>query len=117
MKKIVHVDNSEFFRKIVRTFLQAEGFAVESFDDTQEASLVIGSGTTDMVIMGLTFSGLKGEDFLAKIRESFEGPVIVISSSLDTKKEKDLFLQGASAAINKSGPWQEHLKQHLTALK
>ena len=117
MKKIIHLDNSEFFRKLVKTFLEGEGFEVEGFKDTQDASLSIASGTADMVIMGLTFVDVKGEDFLARIKESYEGPVIVISSSVDKDKEAALVTKGAKAAINKSGPWKEDLKPYLSALK
>ena len=116
MKKIIHLDNSEFFRKLVKTFLEGEGFEVESFKDTQDASLSIASGTANMVIMGLTFVDIKGEDFLVRIKESFEGPVVVISSSVDKSKEAALVAKGAKAAINKSGPWKDELKLHLSAL-
>ena len=116
MKRIIHLDNSEFFRKLVKTYLEGEGFEVESFKDTQDASLTIASGTADMVIMGLTFVDIKGEDFLVRIKESYEGPVIVISSSVDNSKEAALIAKGARAAINKSGPWKEGLKPHLSAL-
>ena len=117
MKKIVHIDNSEFFRKLMRTFLQAEGFEVESFDSATEANLVIGAGAADMVIMGMTFSEMEGEEFIRKIVESFMGPVIVVSSSLDKYKEENLLGLGIRAALNKSGSWKEGLKLHLSVLK
>jgi CheY-like chemotaxis protein len=117
MKKIIHVDNSEFFRKLVSSFLQGEGFEVESFSSAQEASLSIIGGILDMVIMGLTFADANGEEFLNRILESFTGPVIVISASVDENKNKELLAKGVTAAIHKSGPWQQSLKPHLSALK
>ena len=117
MKKIIHVDNSGFFQKFMRAFLQREGFEVESFDNPQDADMVIGSGAADMVIMGLAFADISGPEFIERIREFYGGPIIVISSSLDNDKEKALVSLGARAAINKSGPWQEALKPHLSALK
>ena len=117
MKKIIHVDNSEFFRKLMGAYLQKEGFEFEGFESPQEADMVIGSGSADMVIMGLTFTGTDGEEFLSSTVESIVGPVIIISSSVDKKKEEELISKGARAAINKSGPWKEKLKPYLSALK
>ena len=117
MKKIIHVDNSEFFRKLVKSHLENEGFEVASYGNTQDANMAIGSELISMVIMGLTFTDARGEDFLNKILESFAGPVVVISASVDDKKKKDLLLKGVAAAINKSSPWQQFLKPHLSALK
>ena len=113
MKKIIHVDNSEFFRKQMRTFLQAEGFEVEGFDSAQEANLIIGVGGADMVIMGLTFADIDGYDFARKAVESFSGPVIVVSSSVDKKKDEELVKLGVVAVYDKSESWKGNLKKHL----
>jgi len=117
MKKIIHVDNSEFFRKLVKSHLENEGFEVESFSSAQDANMAINGGIVDMVIMGLTFADAQGEDFLTQTLEAFAGPVIVISSSVDDKKKKELLLKGVAAAINKSSPWEQFLKPLLSALK
>ena len=117
MKKIIHVDNSEFFRKQMKLFLEKEGFEVEGFDNTQEADMAIGGGAMDMVIMGLTFTDSEGDDFLNRTMESYAGPVVIVSSSIDGKKEEKLVDLGVKAAINKSGPWQQALKPHLEKIK
>jgi len=117
MRKIIHVDNSQFFRKLMRIFLEAEGFEVESFDSAQEANMAIGGGLADMVIMGLAFHDTEGEDFLVRTVESFSGPVIVVSSSMDEERTEKLINMGARAALNKTGSsWKEGLKPHLAAL-
>ena len=118
MKKIIHVDNSVFFRKLMKSFLEAEGFEVESFDSAQEADIVIGAGAVDMVITGLAFADTDGEKFVSKIVESFAGPVIVVSSSADNEeREKRLINLGIKAAIEKTGPWKKSLKPYLDELK
>ena len=117
MKKIIHVDNSDFFRKQMRTFLEAEGFEVESHEKAQEANFAIVGGTADMVIMGMTFEDIEGEQFLLQTRENFTGPVAVVSSSMDAEMAKKLIDIGAIAALNKSGHWKEGLMSHLAALK
>ena len=101
----------------MKTFLEKEGFEVESFESAQEANIAISGGDVDMVITGLAFADMEGEEFLKKVEESFTGPLIVLSATLDKEIEKKLLSLGARAAISKSGLWQESLKPHLSALK
>ena len=117
MKKVIHLDNSEFFRKIVKAFLEKEGFEVENFENAHEADMVIVGGDFAMIIMGLTFADTAGEDYLKRTLGSFGGPVIVLSSSVDAETADRYVKMGAKAAIAKSGPWQEALKPHLSAIK
>jgi DNA-binding NtrC family response regulator len=117
LKTIVHIDNSEFFRKIMKNFLTHEGFEVESFDNAEDAGMAVSGGQASMVITGLAFAGMEAEEFIRRTRENYAGPLVVISSSLDPGKEAALRALGVKAAINKSSPWQETLKTELAALK
>ena len=101
----------------MRTFLEAEGFEVESFENAQEANFAIGGGMADMVIMGLTFEDIEGEQLLLRTVDNFLGPVVVVSSSMDATIAKKVIDMGAKAACNKSDHWKEHLKPYLTMLK
>ena len=101
----------------MKTFLEAEGFEVESFDSAQEAIFSIGAGGGDMVITGLVFSEMEGEEFFAKISESFSGPVIVMSSSMDSEREGKLIDLGALAALSKTSSWKNDIRPHLSVLK
>lgn len=116
-KHIIHVDNSEFFRKQMRVFLQAEGFEVEGFGSAQEANLAIAAGGADMIILGLTFADIEGEEFIGRVVNSFAGPVIVVSSSVDMAREEKLLAMGVHAALSKVNRWKESLKLHLAALR
>ncbi|MCL2380159.1 MAG: response regulator [Treponema sp.] len=116
MRKIIHVDNSAFFRKFMKSFLAREGFEAESFDSAQDANMAIAGGDFDMVIVGLTFVDAEGEKFLGKIRQSYDGPIVVISSSVDNREE-EIMSMGVKDAISKSGPWQDRLRRHLATLK
>ena len=116
MKRIIHVDNSDFFRKQMQTFLEGEGFKVEGYESAQEAGFAIAGGTGDIVIMGLTFADHDGEDFVSKVVEAFSGPIIVVSSSVDKETEKRLIEQGVVGAVSKSGNWKEDLRAKLDKL-
>ena len=117
MKKIIHVDNSEFFRKLMHTFLTGEGFEVESFSKGEEASFYLSGGSTDMVICGLSLEDMDGEIFLKRIMDFYDGPVVVISGSLDASSQANLKSLRVIASIEKSGSWKESLRTYLLRLK
>jgi DNA-binding NtrC family response regulator len=116
VKTIIHIDNSEFFRKVVKSFLAKEGFEVEGFDNAEDAAMAISGGQAAMVICGLAFAGMEAADFIRRTRENYAGPVVVISSSLDPQTTSSLKGLGVKAAFDKSGAWQEALKTELAAL-
>jgi chemotaxis response regulator CheB len=70
-----------------------------------------------MVIMGLTFTDIDGKDFAKKVVETFTGPVVVVSSSLTEEKAKELKALGIVESFDKSGPWKDGVRPHLSALK
>jgi CheY-like chemotaxis protein len=117
LKTIVHIDNSEFFRKVMKNFLVGEGFEVESFDNAEDAGMAVSGGQASLVITGLAFAGMDAEEFIRRTRENYAGPLVVISSSLDPGREAALRALGVKAAINKSGAWQDFLRTELAALK
>ena len=117
MKSIIHVDNSGFFRKIMENFLTKEGFEVEGYGSPEDASMAISGGSAAMVIAGLAIAGVEGDDFIKRIIEFYNGPLIIISSSIDKQKEEELLDLGVKAAINKSGKWQEALRPYLAEIK
>jgi two-component system cell cycle response regulator len=116
LKTIVHIDNSDFFRKVMKKFLTGAGFDVEGFDNAEDAAMAVSGGQASMVISGLAFAGMKAEDFIRRTRENYAGPIVVISSSLDSRTAASLKTLGVKAAFDKSGPWQEALKAELAAL-
>jgi DNA-binding response OmpR family regulator len=97
-------------------FLIKEGFEVESYDNAEDAAMAISGGVASMVIAGLAFAGMDGEEFIRRTRDSYAGPVVIVSSSLDAARKSALRDLGVKAAIDKSGPWQEALKTELAAV-
>ena len=100
----------------MKAFLEQEGFEVESYENAQEANLAIGGGIADMVIMGLAFADSEGEEFLSRTVESFSGPVIVVSASIDEERAQRLISLGAKMALSKSGSWKNDLRSQLWVL-
>jgi DNA-binding NtrC family response regulator len=111
-KKIVHVDGSGFFRKIVDRYLNSQGYEVESFDNWGEASLALGGGV-GMLITGLKLRDGDGPDLIEREVEAFSGDIIVMSSDVDEELADTLKHMGCTAALPKSGNWKEQLSMHL----
>ncbi|MDR3342782.1 MAG: response regulator [Treponema sp.] len=116
-KKIIHVDNSSFFRKLMRIFLVNEGFEVESFDNWEDAAIAVSGGSADMVITGLALADMSGETYIKKMVDSYAGPIIVMSSSINQQTEHTMLALGVKAAIGKSGGWKEALRPYLVCLR
>ncbi|MDR2499929.1 MAG: response regulator [Treponema sp.] len=116
MKKIIHVDNSHFFRKQMEIFLRKEGFEVENFDTGEDAAFVISGGGAALVVCGLTLGDMDGKTFIKKIKEYYAGPVIILSSSIEKENEAALSRLGVTAALKKSGGWEEALRPFLQSL-
>jgi DNA-binding NarL/FixJ family response regulator len=113
MKTIVHIDNSEFFRKQVKTFLEKEGFEVESWAKWEDAAFDLSGGAVSMIITGLTVGDLDGAALIQSMLENFKGPIVVLSSNVDDKLSAKLKALGVKAALPKASNWQEELKPWL----
>ncbi|MDR3343402.1 MAG: response regulator [Treponema sp.] len=115
-KKVIHIDNSSFFRKLMWIFLDNEGFEVESFDNWEDAAIAVNGGSADMVITGLALADVSGEIYIKKMVDSYAGPIIVISSSINQETEHTLLALGVKAALGKSEGWKEALRPYLVCL-
>jgi len=112
MGQIIHVDNSGFFRKIMRTFLSELGFQSSSFESGHEALASIKNSEVSCVITGLELPDIKGEDFIGNL-VSLENPVsiIVFSSNTDYERNKYLESLGVLGIVQKASNWKEELKK------
>jgi len=110
MKKIAHIDNSEFFRKQMKAFLEKAGHKVEGFEKGEDVLTAVGSDDIDIVIMGVEIMDMTGETLLQRLKEYYPSvPVIAVTSSDNEERKQQLTSLGISAIINKSENWQEEL--------
>ena len=112
MSQIIHVDNSGFFRKIMRAFLSELGFQSESYESGLEALTAVKFGDTSCVITGLELPDIKGEDFISELA-ALQKPVsiIVFSSNTDENRNKFLESQGVVGIVQKTSNWKEELNK------
>jgi len=111
VKHIIHADNSEFFRKLMRTFLSENGLESESFETGQEAVDAVAGGKASFVITGLSLADMNGEEFLKRLMVLPKKiPVIVVTSNEESEgQHKRLEALGVKKVILKSDDWKAEL--------
>jgi len=110
MKHIIHVDNSDFFRKQLKTFLSETGHYSESFASGEEAMKAVNAGKVNCVITGLSLADMSGEEFLKRLAVSSSTVVkIVVTSTNNEAQYKRLEALGVKAIIQKSSDWKSEL--------
>jgi len=116
MKQIIHVDNSEFFRKLMKSFLSEIGLDCESFESGGDAISAAADGGAAYVITGLELPDMSGADLLKRlVTLPQKVPVIVVTSSNEIAKHKNIEALGVEAIILKTDDWKSALKKILNA--
>ncbi|MDR2534604.1 MAG: response regulator [Treponema sp.] len=117
MRKIIHADNSEFFRKQVKIFLNEQALEVESYSTGTEVIEAINKGDVSLLITGLAFADIEGVDFIKRIVGCpYVVPIIILTAVQDPKMEHILNELGIKAHVLKSSAWQEQLLPLLNQL-
>ncbi|MDR3146528.1 MAG: response regulator [Treponema sp.] len=114
MSKVIHADSSEFFRKMMRSFLSELGLESDSFERGADVINAINTGEASFVITGLTLADMGGEELIKRIIASSRSvPVIIVTSNDEAAQAKRLSALGVRAKILKSGNWKDELRNIL----
>jgi len=114
MKHVIHVDNSEFFRKLMKSFLSEKGQEYEGFEKGEDAINAVSSGQASFVITGLELPDMSGEELLKRlITLPQKTPIIIVTSNDVTDKLKHYKSLGVKAIIMKSDDWKAELGKIL----
>ena len=117
MSQIIHVDNSDFFRKLVKSFLSELGYQSEGFSRGGEAITAVEGGNATCVITGLALSDMGGEEFIKRLTVSAKTvPIIVVTSENNEDLHQRLYTLGVKAVIQKSAGWKELLGEQLAII-
>ncbi|MDR2397185.1 MAG: response regulator [Spirochaetaceae bacterium] len=114
MQKIIHVDNSDFFRKLMKVFLMEQGFEGTYFSHGLDALEALEKEDVSMLITGMALSDMDGKEFIKRVyASSYTGPIIVLTSNDSEEEQQALEHEGVKACIAKTGAWQEKLLPYL----
>ncbi|MCL1815755.1 MAG: response regulator [Treponema sp.] len=114
MDYIVHSDNSEFFRKLMKTFLSELGYEVQNYARGEDAMEAINDGGASCLITGMELADMSGEELIKRLTvSSHKIPIIAVTSNEAVVQSKRLDALGVKATILKSGDWKTELSKIL----
>ena len=112
MAYVIHVDNSGFFRKIMRAYLRELGFESEEFQLGKDALFAAQGGNVSCVITALELSDMKGEDFIEQLAVLDQKiPIIVFSATADKHRTEFLETRGVVGIVQKTSNWKDDLRR------
>jgi CheY-like chemotaxis protein len=111
---VIHVDNSVFFRKVMRVFLTGLGVDTESFDCGEDVLDAVGTHKVSCVITGLELPDMSGERLIRELIFSGHSmTIIAVTSSANDERAQNLAALGVEATIQKGGNWKEKLREYF----
>ena len=114
MKHVIHVDNSDFFRKMMKSFLSEKGLECEGFERGEDAVNAVSDGQASFVITGLELPDMSGEELLKRLVILPQKTPIIIVTSNDVSEKKNHYISlGVKAIILKSDDWKAELGKIL----
>jgi FixJ family two-component response regulator len=114
MVSVIHVDNSRFFRKVMKIFLAELGMDCESYECGEDVLDAVETHKVSCIITGLELSDMSGEDLIRRLLfTSHPMTIIAVTASGDEDRVKRLEDLGVMATIQKGGDWKEKLREYL----
>lgn len=99
--RILVVDDEERIRKLVRMYLERNGFEVEEAEDGKEALDKALGNAYDLIILDLMLPGMDGRKVCEEIRKKSDVPVIMLTASGDESSRIHGFELGADDYVVK----------------
>ncbi|MCL6547856.1 MAG: response regulator transcription factor [Alicyclobacillus sp.] len=99
--RILVVDDEERIRRLVRMYLERNGFSVDEAEDGKRALEMALSGSYALIILDLMLPGMDGRDVCAQIRQRMETPIIMLTAAGDEANRIHGFEIGADDYVVK----------------
>ncbi|TMV52193.1 response regulator transcription factor [Paenibacillus mesophilus] len=80
MSKILIVDDDLAIRKLIKAFLQQEGFATFEAANGQEALDVLGNVKIDLIVLDIMMPVMDGWDFCRDLKKTMDVPIIMVTA-------------------------------------
>lgn len=99
--RILVVDDEPHARRVLRTALVAQGFAVNDALTGEDALRKLWEEPPDIILLDLMMPGMGGIEACREIRASSEIPIIIVSAKNSRKDRTEAFEAGADQYITK----------------
>ena len=111
-RRVLHADDAEFLRNIVKDILSSQGYEVLQAKDGEECIDILSKNPVDLLLLDINMPG-NGLEILEKVKGAYpELPVLMLSAMADEKIVKKTLELGASGFVAK--PFKpEDLLEHL----
>jgi len=111
---VIHADNSGFFRKVIKVFLDELGIDSMGFEKGDDVLNEVGNRKVSCVITGLELADMTGEELIRQLQYSGHlMTIIAVTSSGNEERIKILDEMGVKATIQKGGNWKEKLREYF----
>ena len=100
-EKIILIDDDNNILTSVSVALKAEGWEVETYNDSEQGLIALQRNTPDIAILDIKMPKLDGMEVLKKLRETNDVPVIFLTSKDDEIDEAIGLRMGADDYITK----------------
>jgi CheY-like chemotaxis protein len=116
MKKILVIDDDQFFPKTLEASLPPGKYTLITAEDGEQGLEILKTQKPDLIILDLLMPKLDGTSFLKKLKESPDlpkVPVLVSSNLSSVKKISDVMTLGATGYVIKSDESMQSIVQDI----
>ncbi|ATD55465.1 response regulator [Clostridium chauvoei] len=115
MYTVLHIEQSEFFLKIVKSEVLGKGYQYISTESFNEASRILENDKIDLIITSFYAKGGKLEDFVKDVNSEYNIPIFVVTSNDVDESSRNIINLGISEYILKKD-LQVEIKKHLDTI-
>lgn len=98
---ILVVDDEERIRRLLRMYLEKEGYVIEEAEDGETALVKAMSGNYDLVLLDLMLPGIDGIEVCTRLRQTKSTPVIMLTAKGEEANRVQGFEVGADDYVVK----------------
>lgn len=102
MKKILIVEDDKEINRLLKDYLQDQGYSIVcAFEGVEALTILRGNSDFSLILLDLMLPFKSGDQVLSKLREFSNVPVIVISAKETVQTKIDIIRMGADDYITK----------------
>ena len=100
-KQILVVEDDEEIGRLLKSFLQTEGFQIDVCQRGDQAPLRVRQSPPDLIILDILLPGQDGLQACQQIRSFYDGPILMLTACEDDVSELTAFRSGADDYVRK----------------